>query len=360
MIKLFSRKPKSEKQRVLIVGLDSFARKNLNQCRWLVTKGYSFDISTSDRRGDSKQIFSELNCRKSNIFVNRKWESLIFVIKQLTRVRYCHVELYPGGRVSFLNVLICRMFFVKHFVIERGDVGSTSSYPLNMRLSLYLSHILAKKVVYREPYQGEQILKREGNKVLIPNCVELPPLVPKKNDLVRRGFNKKFLWVNRDISQRYLEWLIQTFVESSSLRLSTLTVLGLAQDQIVSYQKKIGDNKNIRLYPFVNPYEFYREADFFCLPSEIVFGNNSLLEAMAHGLVPVVTNTEATSLIVRDGIDGLVTEKEYLSYRKGIEKANEMLPEVYQRLSKGARKRVKENFSVAAWLENHELFYEAL
>lgn len=324
---------------VLILGLDTFARKNIVQVAALEAEGYAFTVVTNDQRGDSRAIFDAQGFTASRLVVVRGWRVKIATAwRQLRAGPLHHVELVGAGRMLPAYLLMLKLLRIPFLVVERGDIGCLDRYGPLTRASLKLAYRLATRIVYKETYMEAPLRALTAAPLdFVPNCVAAAA-VPEGE---RREID--FLWVNRLVPERRIDWLTAAFGEPplSGLRLA---ILGANAPERLS-----APGAKAEILPFTDPRAHYRASRFFCLPSSIVFGNNSLLEAMAAGVVPVVTQAPGVELIVEDGVNGIVSAFDEESYRRGLERAATLGDDEWRRLSRKAVETVRERYSVPAW-----------
>jgi glycosyltransferase involved in cell wall biosynthesis len=178
-------------------------------------------------------------------------------------------------------------------------------------------------------------------------------------NFVKRNKGKfDFIWVNRLIEERFSNWFIDALKKPIFINTQNI-LLGLQNEN--NQSKYVDENKtsNIELISYSNPKEYYENASFFVLPAKIVFANNSLLEAMSYGVVPIVSKAEGTDLIVKDGINGFVFET-YEEFLECMIKAHELSENEYLRLSNNARETIKNDFSVEYYTDNLLKLYKSL
>src|SRR5690606_30158578 len=73
-----------------------------------------------------------------------------------------------------------------------------------------------------------------------------------------------------------------------------------AEVEVLALIDELGLRDRVEIAGFVaHPEEYYRRARIFVLPADIIFANYSLLEAMSHGVVPLVGDGEGAERIVR-------------------------------------------------------------
>jgi glycosyltransferase involved in cell wall biosynthesis len=336
---------------VLILNLDTFAKKNVTQVRALEAEGYAFTIAGSDLRSDSRGVFDRQGYARSRLVLMSGLAGRLATAWKLLRAkRYNHVEFYAVGHLSIPYLLMVKLLRQRLVVVERGDIGIYSHYNAVLRAGMRLAWRLADLVIYKEVYMEEPLRRfTSAPLVMVPNCVAVRPVDRES----RRGLD--FLWVNRTIPQRRPEWAAAAMADPrlSERRMVMLGIESRAslEPHIAVPQQRLLDaaGPNCTLKGFVDPEPFYPQARFFCLPSSIVFGNNSMLEAMASGVVPVVTEAPGVERIVEDGVNGIVTRFEEEAYRDGMARAAALGEEEWLAMSRKAVETVREKYSVEAW-----------
>jgi glycosyltransferase involved in cell wall biosynthesis len=101
-----------------------------------------------------------------------------------------------------------------------------------------------------------------------------------------------------------------------------------------------------------------RSTDFFLLPSWFEGLPVALLETMAAGLVPVITNVGSVEKLVHHGENGIIIEKRNVSDM--YEKMKDALthPERYVALSKNAKQSVIRDYDVNGYVSRLNEIYE--
>jgi glycosyltransferase involved in cell wall biosynthesis len=353
-----------DRREVLILNLDTFAAKNVSQIRLMEAEGYGFTVVTNDSRRASRRVFDEQGFRRSRLIVLGGLQSkVVTVFSMLLRHRFHHVEFYPAGRLALLYLLLIKLFGHRLVVIERGDIGSLHLYDALTRLSLRLAYRFADRVVYKETYMKEPLDSfTRAPLAFVPNCIVPPssPLAPWAARTI------DFLWVNRLTVQRRPEWFLRA-LQDPALGGRRAAMLGFEEGSgLPERQRALQDQlrslarAEVETLGFVEPGPFYDRARFFCLPSEIIFGNNSLLEAMARGVVPVVTESPGIERVVCDGVNGIVTAFDEPEYKKGLLRAAAMDQEAWAKLSRAARDTVEQEFSGDAWRRRMAKLYDEI
>lgn len=352
---------------VVVFGLDAFRDKNAIQIKAMNEIGYFFDIFINDNSENSPRDFKSFYFVNNLFVVNssfflRFFQVFLYLLNNSKTLN--HAELYVGGRFTIIYSILLKLFRVKTVAVERGDmkhimqnVLKNKSIFLNLvEYSFKFAFRLADIVWYKEPYM-EKLLRQIGvtNMKLVSNCVTL-----KSESNLNKEIN--FLWVNRILKERDATWLLQY----AQLNHEAVTVLGVKQNQ----EKLGGMNKeleilvkdasaysNITLKGYIKPDEYFQKAKFFILISDYVFGNNSLLEAMSYGVVPIVSNTEATSLIVKDGINGIVFNQNYESFASAMKRAKQLTDIEYAQMRDQVYKTISEFYSYNVLQKNLKDIY---
>lgn len=341
---------------LIIIFIDSFQPKNQLQFESIGKLQFKSHWFVTDKNNSN---FTQCEILNKNLF-SRITQIINYIIKERTNIH--HVEIYPGGRLSFIYSFICLFFNLKILCAERGDIlyfkkKNKGGYNILFRISMFITYRTAKMIWYREPYMEEKLKKITKKKLFfLHNCVRVHPSQSnsKKYD---------FLWVNRVITDRRADWLIdilrnKEFTESKNI------IIGLLKNdsQDSKQEEYLIKNKpnNIEFHNYINPVEFYSQSKFFVLPSTIVFANNALLEAMSYGVVPLISNTQSSYLIVQNGINGFIFDHNKHSFLETMLKAKNLSDFEYSALSNNAIQTTKEHFSEEYYLESLNKMYSLI
>jgi len=341
---------------VTVVGIDAVRPKNLYQTRWLQEHGFAVHVMTLHRDAGSIQADPSATIEPIIGGPVRRVRQFVSHLRQHRRSLH-HVELYPGGRFAFVYALLCRLLRIPLLVVERGDLLQCQQrvYPLSARLSIYACYRLANRVWLREPYMLRAFARwRVSGSFFLPNGVPVPADAPPASER-----DLDVIWVNRLIRERHPDWFARAIARLSVERPLTCEVLGLrASDSGPAtrrgeqeLEQLLADLPGCVLRPYVNPVPGFRRARWFVLPSDIVFGNFALLEAMSHGAVPIVSDVEGTDQIVRDGVEGFVAEHSPEGLHRTLERALALDEPSWQTMSDAARQTIVQRFSIDAWGE---------
>lgn len=351
------------KKKVLVFGIDNFSMKNRYQVEELNKYGYFFIFETLNSRNDSYQNFSGLEALDNSLEISSKGFlhapcRIGAAIKLLISYKVHHVEVYPGGRFAFFYVVLSRLMKRKVIVVERGDLLDWDEKPVTLRFSMWLCYRLATIVWYREPYMKKVLGKlRVKRRVFIHNA---GPSVPVDNSRLNRDID--FLWVNRLIEQRRSDWFVD-ILDKQIFKKTFNFLIGIeknknVQTQVGYVRRKAGSN--LVLEEFRSPEAFYQRSRFFVLPATVVFCNHALLEAMAYGVVPIVSESNGTDLIVQDGVNGFICEHSSRGLESAMLRALNLDDCDWGLLSQQARETVLMKFSRSGWGEKVNTLYKAV
>lgn len=349
------------RRRVAILGIDTFAAKNRLQVEQLNARGWWFDVFTPDARGDSGRWLPEGN---SLVRLTRSPLARLNALARYFRSAGStihHAEIYPGGRFAWVYLAMARRAGVPTIVVERGDLlgFATASWPLRAAMRLTYRH--ADLVWYREPY-AERELARLGAPELafLPNAVAIPGELapPEARDI-------DFLWVNRFIPERRADWFIEALgspalQRTRALLLGLLPPEGLDPAARAAQARVLATRDGITIGPFSPPAPAYARSRFFVLPATIVYGNHSLLEAMAHGVVPVVSRAHGVERLVQDGHNGILFAHSREGLQDALERAQSLDEGTRCRMAVAARDTVLRAHSPPAYADALEAIYRGL
>lgn len=194
----------------------------------------------------------------------------------------------------------------------------------------------------------------------IPNGIDTP------EDERRRPCNGvvHLLSMGRLEPEKAVDQTIRAFAALPTETPALLTILGdgqcydklralsrsLAQEGRIGFEGAVAD---------VTPY--LRDADIYLSSSVSEGMSNALLEAMSHGLIPVVSRVSGVAEIVEQGVSGLLYppgDETALAAR--LKEALAMTPERRRGMSEAARAATRADFSLDRVAECHLALYRSL
>jgi glycosyltransferase involved in cell wall biosynthesis len=335
--------------KVVILGIDNFSYKNTYQVKCLNQNNYKVYVFTNDVLNTSSENLSDKNDLKilEKGLLSRIRQINNFLSQNKTEIH--HVEIYPGGRFSFIYLMLAKKYDLKSIIVERGDIDGFKKQSFT-KLSMRVCYKFSDIVWYRESYKHlnvEKQLKEWGAKRLcfIPNAS--PEVDVGKQNVLNKYV---FLWVNRFLKERNVKWFVDSVNE---IKYSKSIMLGLMNNNYEDKYPINNQSEHIQVIDYQNPRDYYLRSKFFVLPSNVVFLNNALLEAMSYGLVPLISDVWGSDQIVDDGINGFVFEHSKDGLKNAMKKAIALTHEEYEKMSSNAQKKVKESFSYDVWSKKY-------
>jgi len=275
-----------------------------------------------------------------------------------------HIEIYPGGRFTFIYLILAKLFQIKVICAERGDLlyyknKLEGGYDYFTKFSMRLCYRFSDIVWYREPY-----MKKRLHEIGAKNLFFLHNAIPLTSNNVVSIENKEidFLWVNRIIPERKAEWWVE-ILNAAVFKDTKNVLLGLLKGggyELLEKELIEKASSNLMFYDYANPLEFYLKSKFFVLPASIVFANFSLLEAMSNGVVPIVSDSQGSELLIEDGVNGFVFPHSKEGLQQAMMKALKLSPEEYSILSKNATETIKKRFSEDYYEKELEILYKKI
>lgn len=271
-----------------------------------------------------------------------------------------HIEVYPGGRFSFLYVLLAKQYHVPVICVERGDLlyYHGQGYPRAVRFSMWFCYRYSDVVWYREPYMKPLLEKLNKNLFFIHNAVQRNPDAdnpsPSNKDIT-------FLWLNRVIPERRYDWFIEVLAhpdlaDTQNYLVGITPNSGYQKEQQFVLEKKPA---NLMVADYTDaPQQFYKRAQFIVLPATVVFANHAVLEAMQYGVVPVLSGQPGTSLIAEDGKEGFVFNHTKAEFEIAMLKAFHMDEAQLEQMAVAAMTKIKNEFSEEKYTEAIKKLYK--
>lgn len=350
---------RSEDKIRIAIFIDWVIPKNKIQIDSIHKLGYSVSIFVNKFKTSSTEYFhenDEYTLLRSNFFSRI---AMIYNFLKENHKLLHHLEIYPGGRFSFIYVLLSKFFNVPVICVERGDLlyYKKGGYGIFTRLSMWVCYKLSEIIWYREPYMLDLLKKMNVKNIFfLHNAVEhQDENFPQDKVSFLKERNIDFLWVNRIIPERRSDWFVHILSKEYFKKSKNILAGILEKSAYEQMQESIFKNSldNLTVFKFVSdPSKLYKKAKFFVLPANVIFANNSLLEAMSYGVVPLVAKQSGAEMIVEDGVNGFVFDYNEASFEKAMRKALDTSDDKYINMSIAAQKKIRSHFSYNGYLNN--------
>jgi glycosyltransferase involved in cell wall biosynthesis len=102
----------------------------------------------------------------------------------------------------------------------------------------------------------------------------------------------------------------------------------------------------IKLLGFQDVLDYLKMSDIFVLPSDTEGLSRAMLEALAVGLISVITEVPGASEIIKDGFNGFLVERSENGVLNGIIKVLSLTEKQRKQISMNAREFVEEYFDI--------------
>lgn len=234
----------------------------------------------------------------------------------LLTTRPSHVEFYHHGSsfIALGQLMILRLLRIPVVVVcTGGEILYWDNHSWLRRAVIKLSFKLAKAIVTKELYMKEYMSRYSmggvGKAVEIHNSIVIKDepsfKKPSKTGLFLNSFKK---WRNAELII-HAAAIVRRKIPDVQFDLVGLTGRKI-ESTYTALAAELGLENVIRFHKFTTETAyFFDRASVYLLPADIVFCNNSLLEAMERGIPPVVANVPGAEAIVENGVSGYLVNR---------------------------------------------------
>ena len=290
-----------------------------------------------------------------------------------TRLRDHRVVHAQGPDVQLLVAILCRVLLGRRLVLTiHSDphlqlrIGEGGGGPRFQAVKRWADHIgvLGRHVA--------RVLESEGIPAdrigLLPNGVDTERYAPPTTE-ERKGLRDELglapedvagVFVGRLVSLKRVDLLIRAWARSGAADRGPLLVAGdgSERDELGRLAAEVAPESVRFLGKVDRPEHILKACDLFILPSQREGLSVALLEAMACGLVPVVSDLEPNRAVVEHGVNGLVFTTDD---GEDLERVlGEALGADRNRLGAAAARHVQERYSLESTVSAHLSVYHSL
>jgi glycosyltransferase involved in cell wall biosynthesis len=310
-------------KRILIIGADRVMPKLFYFAQHLRQLQTCYTVYTHDSDDTAKsyaaQVGAALEPGPPHARSVRRMLRDLFMLWRLTgRTRFAHAEMYSDYHIlaSLGYFLVLHLRGIPVVLWCRGELYEWEAFRWWQRLYFHLVIPRARLVILKETYMRATLEKagvRTGG-----NLLELHNTVPLPAQFQARACEPpvRLLFMNMFKAWRNVSFCADLAVELRRRGIAfTMSVVGEKTESgvLVSEGQKLraaialhGLQGCVSVHPFSSqPVAHYDAADVFLLPANLIYCNYALLEAMSHGLVPLVNSGDADhSRIIDHGVNG--------------------------------------------------------
>jgi glycosyltransferase involved in cell wall biosynthesis len=310
-------------------------------------------LYTSDGSGLSQSVAARFENEWRKATAGRVRGALEF-LRLLLELRPVHIELYHDSPVNahIAYVVFAALLRIPLVLVCRGDeLRLWDVHIPRQRISYFIGLKQAMLVLYKH-LDMPVILRRlripESKTMFFFNRIPLSEKEPKLMS-ERRGV----LFLNSWGEVRHPEIAVEVGLRLADKYPETRFIIGGERYWVndansrFDFQPaidKAGLQGRVELLSWTGePEKLFAKCSVFLLPSEMVFLNYSLLEAMERGLVPVIADVEGANRIITHGKDGFIVELNVEAFTEAVDYLLSH-PEKAQQMARSARNTVRERF----------------
>ncbi|MFC1852892.1 glycosyltransferase [candidate division CSSED10-310 bacterium] len=216
------------------------------------------------------------------------------------------------GSANIMSILAGKPLGKKVIISERNDpCRQKLEFPWNAMRSIFYGQadVVTANSRGALPYLEKYVLPEKL--LFVPNPLPQPPQYPVDGPGSVKGNPHRILIVARLHRQKGHKILLDAFAQCSpSLKNWCLSIVGRGdlKEDLQQQAKELGIDQLVDWHGQVNnPFDYYRSADLFVLPSLHEGMPNALLEAMSCGLAVVISDASPGPLeLIEHGQTGWV------------------------------------------------------
>ena len=282
---------------------------------------------------------------------------------------YLHDFSRKGALFELIILMLCRFKNINTTVICTGrEILNFSEHSFLKRASIKLHLHNSKYFLIKELYMRKQI--SELNIADTRKCLFVHNGVDDALSKVNIKSDKKIvLFFNSFKKWRNVPFLVDCAISLTKIREDVIFLIvgarneseiNQATDLLSACDQNIKDRIQV-MKMSNNKSLFLGLADLFVLPADIVWLNNSILEAMSSEVCVLLPNLPGSNLIIEDQVSGFIHE--HLNKEDFINKVNyifSMDESSISEVKSNAKLRVRKIFGVKKRAILHKRFHEVI
>lgn len=313
---------------------------------YLITTSKFTNINEISR---NKKIEIYLN----NNFFFRFIKYFYFLKKNKYTLNYAILS--PYGLSSILFFLLSKYFKLKIVSIEWGVIDVYNKKSFLEKLFIKFIFKRSDAIWFKEPYMKKKLKIFKNDKLFFINN-SISPLNLNNKYINNQKKSIDFLWVNRFADNRTPEIPINALLELKKKYNFKAVFLG----DIFGKYAHLNKYDEFQFFNFSNPESFYKKSRFFIGSGPRYFGNNSLIEAMNYGVIPIINESDDIDRIVENNINGFICKNDSNSFLLQFIYCLKLDEINKRKISVQANKKINEKFSNNLWEEKMNNLLESI
>lgn len=354
-----------EENWVLVLGQDQLTPKAFYYANELKKENVKTYFLSRDTSGVSRENIEKFDLNADIIpkSLFKHWKIYCGLLK---KYKPKHIELFLGVKPWSLvfYLFMAKVHRIPILIWCRGNeiLKWTKHHPIRRvvnRLAFKCSKVVLLRELYMESIIKEHKIVDRKKLRFCHNAVPVPEMEISKRKPIVLFLNTLKAWRNplliveaaNKVLKKYPEAEFK-FVGGTAHLDSYNPMPNEIEFQVNETIEKYGIGDRVKVLPFTNDSsKYFHESKIFLLPADIVFCNNSLIESMAHGVVPIVADVQGSDKIVEDGVSGYIVEKDADIMAEKIMGLIED-DELADKMAKAARARIIERFNSKSTAKN--------
>jgi len=245
-------------------------------------------------------------------------------------------------------------------------LGQDPSYKRVTKYALRKSDAVTSVSAYLKT-RTEEVFDLDNGMSVIPNFVDTARFQPGYERHIRSCFSRAGERVLMHVSNfrpvKRAMLAVEAFAGVARAIPATLVMIGDGPDRAACEARAnaLGLRDRIRFLGAQTDVEnLLPAADVFLLPSEYESFGLAALEAMACGVVPIVTRAGGLPEVVRDGVDGVLVDESEMDGMGDVAVALLEDDERLERMGKAAREAAVGRFGRKGIVEQYEAVYRSV
>jgi len=325
--------------------------KNNYQINYLSKKFDKILIFTPDKLKHAKKICNNYTNMR---LINNPSSLARFLIFIFYIFKYCNINLTsiisPYGHSSFFYFIILSIFNSTKISIEWGPIDILEKK--NFLEKRFSSYIFKKSnyVWYKEHYMKNKLISLNKNLFFLPN-------ITSNNFPILKFYEKKidFLWFN-NFDNRFPNLFIESLKISKFKKKINCVMIGDYNNKLKKFETN-NHMYSLQILNFSDDRSYLYQAKFFVLFAKRIFGNNSLLESMSSGAIPIVSKVSDSGNLVTNNLSGYIVENDKNKISSLLEKIHILDQSHWSNLSNNCIKKINSEYNTNNWNSNADKLF---